>query len=111
MPGVAWTLLGGAILAEVIATSMLKSTEGFTRLWPTLACLLLYGGAFMLLAQSISHGMQVGIAYALWSAIGTTVIVAVGVTFLGEPISTLKVIGVALVVSGVVTLQLEGHQA
>lgn len=106
----AYLLLGAAILAEIVATSFLKFTEGFTRLWPTAACLLLYGLAFLCLAQSTSHGMQVGIAYALWSAIGTTVIVAVGITFLGEPISALKVIGVALVVCGVVTLNLAAGQ-
>jgi len=104
--GAAYLLLGGAITAEVLATSLLKFTDGFTRLWPTLACLLLYGVAFLFLAQSTSHGMQVGIAYALWSAIGTTVIVAVGITFLGEPISTPKIIGVTLVVAGVATLNL-----
>ncbi|MCV7054324.1 DMT family transporter [Mycolicibacterium gilvum] len=101
-----WLLLGGAIVAEVIATSLLKFTEGFTRLWPTLVCLLLYGIAFLFLAQSTAHGMQVGIAYALWSAIGTTAIVAVGVAFLGEPISMIKIIGVALVVAGVVILNI-----
>ncbi len=110
MPGVAWALLGGAIVAEVIATSLLKFTEGFTKLWPTVACLLLYGIAFVFLAQSTSRGMQVGIAYALWSAIGTTVIVTVGITFLDEPISVLKVAGIVLVVTGVVALQLSGGQ-
>lgn len=102
----AYLLLAGAISAEIVATSFLKFTDGFTRLWPTLACLLLYGLAFLFLAQSTAHGMQVGIAYALWSAIGTTVIVAVGITFLGEPISVLKVVGVAFVVAGVVALNL-----
>lgn len=103
-----YLLLICAILAEVVATSLLKLTQGFTRLWPTVGCLLLYGTAFLLLAQAISRGMQVGIAYALWSAIGTTVIVAVGIAFLGEPISMLKIVGVAFVVVGVVALNLAG---
>lgn len=109
MPAVAWMPLGGAIIAEIVATSLLKFTAGFTKQWPSSACLLLYGLAFMFLAQSTSHGMQVGIAYALWSAIGTTVIVAVGVTFLGEPISILKVTGIVLVVLGVIALQLSAR--
>ncbi len=106
---VGYLLLGGAILAEIVATSLLKFTEGFTRIWPTVGCLSLYGIAFFFLAQSITHGIQVGIAYALWSAIGTTVIVAVGVAFLGEPISAAKVAGIALVVTGVMTLNLAGN--
>ncbi len=104
-----YLLLGGAILAEVVATSLLKFTEGFTRIWPTAGCLFLYGIAFFFLAQSITNGMQVGIAYALWSAVGTTAIVAVGVAFLGEPISAAKIAGIALVVTGVLTLNLVGN--
>lgn len=97
-----------AIFAEVVATSLLKSTEGFTRLWPTVGCLVGYGIAFALLALSISHGMQTDVAYALWSAIGTAAIVLVAVLFLGSPISVMKVVGVGLIVVGVVTLNLAG---
>lgn len=84
-----------AIFAEVVATSLLKSTEGFTRLWPTVGCLVGYGIAFALLALSISHGMQTDVAYALWSAIGTAAIVLVAVLFLGSPISVMKVVASA----------------
>lgn len=106
----AYLFLCGAILAEVLATSLLKNTEGFTRLWPTLACVVLYGTAFLLLAKAVSRGMQVGVGYALWSAVGTTIIVGVGILFLGEPVSTPKVAGVLLVIAGVVTLNLAGGQ-
>jgi small multidrug resistance pump len=107
---VAYLLLCGAILAEVVATSLLKSTEGFTRLWPTLACVVLYGSAFLLLAKSVSRGMQVGVGYALWSAVGTTIIVVVGILFLEEPASTPKVVGIVLVIAGVITLNLTSAQ-
>lgn len=107
-PIVAYVFLAAAIFFEIIATSLIKSTAGFTRLWPTLGCLCLYGVAFFLLAQAISRGMQVGVSYALWSALGTTIVVAVGVVFFGEPLSTLKIFGVALVVLGVVALNLAG---
>lgn len=102
----AYLLLAGAILSEVVATSLLKSTAGFTRLWPTLACLVGYTVSFVLLAQSIQRGMQVGVGYAIWSALGTTLIVAIGVLFLDEPVSAAKILGVALVVAGVVLLNL-----
>jgi small multidrug resistance pump len=105
---VAYLFLFVAIFAEVIATSLLKSTDGFTRLWPTLVCLLGYGISFALLALSISRGMQTDVAYALWSAIGTAVIVLIAVVFLGSPLSAAKIVGVALIVAGVVTLNLGG---
>lgn len=97
-----------AILAEVIATSLLKSTEGFTRLWPTVICLIGYAVSFALLAVSISRGMQTDVAYALWSAIGTALIVLIAALFLGSPISLTKVVGVGLIIAGVVTLNLTG---
>ncbi|GAA4543077.1 DMT family transporter [Mycobacterium paraffinicum] len=103
-----YALLLCAILAEVAATSLLKSTEGFTRLWPTVICLTGYAISFALLALSISRGMQTDVAYALWSAIGTALIVLIAVLFLGSTISVAKIIGVGLIVAGVVTLNLSG---
>ena len=97
-----------AIFAEVIATSLLKSTEGFTRLWPTVICLVGYAVSFALLAVSISRGMQTDVAYALWSAIGTATIVLIAVLFLGSSLSVTKVVGVGLIIAGVVTLNLAG---
>jgi small multidrug resistance pump len=104
----AYLLLAVAIVAEVIATTLLKSTEGFTRLWPTVACLSGYAVAFAFMAMAIARGMQVDVAYAVWSALGTTAIVILAVMFLGSPISVAKVVGVVLVVSGVITLNLAG---
>lgn len=104
----AYLFLLVAIFAEVAATSLLKSTDGFSRLWPTVICLLGYAVSFALLALSISRGMQTDVAYALWSAIGTAVIVFIAVTFLGSPLSAAKLIGVGLIISGVVTLNLGG---
>jgi small multidrug resistance pump len=95
-----------AIFAEVVATSLLKSTEGFTRLWPTVICLVGYTVSFALLAFSISRGMQTDVAYALWSAIGTAAIVLIAVLFLGSPLSVAKVAGVGLIIAGVITLNL-----
>jgi small multidrug resistance pump len=103
-----YLLLFCAIFAEVIATSLLKSTEGFSRLWPTVVCLVGYAVSFALLALSIARGMQTDVAYALWSAIGTALIVLIAVLFLGSPISATKVVGVGLIIAGVVTLNLTG---
>ncbi|KZS71492.1 multidrug transporter [Mycobacterium kansasii] len=104
----AYLFLFCAIFAEVVATSLLKSTEGFTRLWPTVVCLSGYAVAFALLALSIARGMQTDVAYALWSAIGTAAIVLIAVLFLGSQVSLAKVLGVGLIIGGVLTLNLAG---
>lgn len=96
-----------AIGAELVATSLLKYTEGFTRLFPTLFCLALYAVSFFGLSQAVKT-IPVGIAYALWSGLGTVAIVAIGAIFLGESLSLLKLAGVGLIVAGVVILNLGG---
>jgi small multidrug resistance pump len=103
-----YLLLFGAIFSEVMSTSLLKSTEGFTRLWPTVMSLLGYIVSFALLAWSIQRGMQTDLAYALWSAIGTAAIVLIAVLFLGSPLSVAKVVGIALIIAGVLTLNVTG---
>jgi small multidrug resistance pump len=103
----AWVFLGVAIALEVVATSLLKSTDGFTRLWPTVACLVGYAGAFYALTLSLRE-LQVGTAYAMWSGIGTAAIATIGVVFLHEPLTVTKVVGIVLVVAGVVVLNLGG---
>ncbi|MET0415267.1 MAG: multidrug efflux SMR transporter [Actinoplanes sp.] len=103
----AYLFLLGAIAAEVIGTSLLKATDGFTRLWPTVGSLAGYALSFVLLSQAVK-GVPVGVAYAMWSALGTAAIVAIGAVFLGEPLTVTKVVGVALIIAGVVTLNLGG---
>ncbi|MFY2556319.1 DMT family transporter [Corallococcus terminator] len=103
----AYLFLLGAIACEVVATSLLKSTQGFTRLWPTVGCLSGYAVAFALLAQAVKQ-VPVGVAYAMWSGLGTAAIVAIGVVFLDEPMSATKLLGVGLIIGGVVLLNLRG---
>ena len=103
----AYMFLMLAIAAEIFATSLMKSTEGFTRLWPTVICISGYALSLVALSQAVK-GVPVGIAYALWSALGTAAIVAIGAAFLGEPITMIKVVGIGLIIAGVVTLNLGG---
>lgn len=105
----AYVYLLAAIAAEILATSLMKATEGFTRLWPTVACLVGYAVSLVALSQAVK-GVPVGVAYALWSALGTAAIVAIGAAFLGEPLTLIKVAGISLIVAGVVTLNLGGAQ-
>ena len=94
-----------AIGVEVVGTSLLKSTDGFTRLYPTVGCLAAYMTSILLLAQIVKT-LPVGVVYAMWSGLGTVTIAAIAATFLGEPLTAAKVIGIALVVTGVVVLNL-----
>ncbi|WKU05938.1 multidrug efflux SMR transporter [Micromonospora sp. HUAS LYJ1] len=96
-----------AIGAEVAGTSLLKATQGFTRLWPTVGLAVAYLTAFGMLALAV-RDIPVGVAYAMWSGLGTAAIVAIGAAFLGEPLSLTKVVGVGLIIGGVVVLNLGG---
>jgi small multidrug resistance pump len=104
---VGYVYLALAIAVEVLGTSLLKSTEGFTRLWPSVLCLGSYGVAFVLLSQVVKS-VPVGVAYALWSGLGTVAIVAIGAMFLGEELNLTKILGIGLVVAGVVVLNVGG---
>ena len=94
-----------AIIAEVTATSSLKASRGFTRLLPSVVVIVGYGAAFYFLSLSLK-GIGVGVAYALWSGIGIVLLSVVGVVVFGEEIDLPAVIGFALIVAGVVVLNL-----
>ena len=102
-----YLMLAGAIAVEVAATSSLPRTQGFTQLVPTVAVLAGYALSFVLLAQVV-RTVPVGVAYAIWSAVGTVAIVLIGAAFLGQPLSVWQAAGVALVVIGVVLLHVGG---
>ncbi|MGP8302629.1 DMT family transporter [Streptomyces inhibens] len=102
-----YVTLAGAILSEILATTSMKYSDGFSRLWPSLGTALGYLLAFALLAQTLKS-MSVGTAYAIWSGAGTAVIAAIGIVFLGESAGALKILGVLLVLAGVVVLNLDG---
>ncbi|MFC7264483.1 MULTISPECIES: multidrug efflux SMR transporter [Streptomyces] len=102
-----YVLLAGAIAAEVGATTAMKYSEGFSKLWPSLVTCLGYVIAFALLAQTLKT-VSVGTAYAIWAGVGTAVIAAIGMMFLGEGLNAAKVAGIALIIGGVVLLNLGG---
>ncbi|WP_394435057.1 DMT family transporter [Streptomyces sp. SGAir0957] len=102
-----YVLLAGAIAAEVAATTAMKYSEGFSRLWPSLITVTGYVIAFALLAQTLKT-VQIGTAYAIWAGVGTAVIAAIGMIFLGEGLSVAKVAGIVFVIGGVVLLNLGG---
>ena len=102
-----YVMLVCAIAAEVIATSLLPRTAGFTRLWPTVAVLGSYGLSFTLLAQVV-RSLPIGIAYAIWAGLGTLFVLAIGVFLLHQSLSAWQFAGILLVVVGVVLINLGG---
>ena len=100
-----WVLLGFAIISEVIATSSLKSTEGFTKLWPSLLVLLGYSAAFYFLSLTLDT-IPIGVAYAVWSGIGVAGIALVSVLFFDQRLDAGALIGMGLIVAGVIVLRL-----
>ena len=95
-----WILLSIAIVSEVIATSCLKATEGFTRLWPSLVVIVGYLLAFYFLSLMLKT-IPVGVAYAIWSGVGVVLIALSGWLFLGQSLDIPAVIGLSLIVAGV----------
>ncbi|MDX3657588.1 multidrug efflux SMR transporter [Streptomyces sp. ID05-26A] len=103
---VLYLYLAAAIVAEIAATVSLKLSEGFTRLWPSVIVVLGYAIAFTALSRALKLGMPVGVAYAVWSAIGVASVAIIGWKFLGETLNPTMVIGLVLIIGGVVTLEL-----
>lgn len=101
----AFVYLAVAILAEVVATSALKATDGFTRLWPSLLVVGGYALAFYMLSL-VLRSIPVGIAYALWAGLGIVLVALVGLLVYGQRPDLPAVIGIGLIVAGVVTIQL-----
>ncbi|MFC5146588.1 DMT family transporter [Streptomyces aureoversilis] len=102
-----YVTLAGAILAEILATTAMKLSDGFSKLWPSVGTVAGYLVAFALLAQTLKT-MNVGTAYAIWSGAGTAVVAAIGMLFLGEAVNAARIGGVLLVIAGVVVLNLGG---
>jgi small multidrug resistance pump len=94
-----------AILAEVIGTSALKASEGFSRLLPSVVVIAGYGTAFYFLSLTLKH-MPVGIAYAVWSGVGTVLITLIGVLAFRQKIDLAGMLGIALIIAGVLVLNL-----
>lgn len=101
--GLIW--LAVAISAEVLATSFLKATEGFTRTIPTIMVLLSYGFSFYCLSQTIKT-VPTGIAYAIWSGAGIVAINLLAWVFFKQKLDLPAAIGIAFILVGVMCIQL-----
>jgi small multidrug resistance pump len=100
-----WITLSLAIMAEVVATSALKSSEGFTRLMPAVVVVAGYGLAIYLLSLVLKT-IPVGVAYAIWSGLGVVLITLVAWVVHGQRIDLPGLLGMGMIVAGVVVLNL-----
>jgi len=103
-----WLLLLLAVSAEIVGTSCLKLTQGFSRPLPTVVVLGAYAIAFLLLSRVVET-IPLGITYALWSGIGIVAIVLVGLLAYKQIPTPGQLIGMGLIAAGVVLVNLQGH--
>jgi len=100
-----YLLLGIAIVSEVIATSALRASDGFTRLIPSVTVVIGYALAFLFLSMTLKT-IPVGIAYAIWSGLGIVLISVVAYFVYGQTLDIPAIIGMALILAGVLVLNL-----
>jgi small multidrug resistance pump len=102
-----WIYLLIAILTEVVGTTMMKVSQGLTRLVPSVLMFLLYGISFVFMALALKK-IEVSTAYAIWSGLGTALIGVIGIIWFRESFNFPKLMGLALVIGGVILINLKG---
>ncbi len=99
----AWFFLSGAILFEVAGTTCMKLSKGFTEWVPSAMMFALYGCAFFLNTIA-TKSIDLSVAYAIWSGVGTALTAAIGIFYFKEPAGTMKMVSLSLIVIGVMGL-------
>ncbi len=105
-----WFYLAIAIVAEVIATSALKASDGFSRLIPAVVVVIGYAIAFVCLSLTL-RSIPVGVAYAIWSGAGIVLISLVGYFVFSQALDAAALVGMALIVAGVLVINLFSRTA
>jgi small multidrug resistance pump len=102
-----WIYLLIAILTEVVGTTLMKVSQGLTRLIPSIFMFILYGISFVFMALALKK-IEVSTAYAIWSGLGTALIALIGIVWFRESINFPKLAGIVLIIGGVLLLNLKG---
>lgn len=102
-----YLLLAISIISEVFASSLLKATDGFRRLLPTVGVAVGYSIAFYALSLTLKT-LPLGTAYAIWAGVGTALTALAGALFYKESLNKKKILGLLLVIGGVVLLNIGG---
>jgi small multidrug resistance pump len=100
-----WFYLAMAILLEVMGTTCMKLSQGFTKALPSLMVFILYGACFAFMIMALKK-IELGIAYAIWSGVGTALIAIIGMMWFAESVAPLKIVSIAFIIIGVVGLHL-----
>jgi small multidrug resistance pump len=103
----AWTYLAAAIASEVLGTVFLRETDGFTKPVPSIFVLATFALSLWLTALALRQ-LEISLAYAVWAGVGTAAVAVIGMAMLGESVNALKLASIALVIGGVVGLNLSG---
>lgn len=100
-----YVYLFAAVVAETIATTALQASQQFTRLWPSVTVVVGYAISFYLLSLTLRY-MPVGVMYAMWSGLGIVLIAMIGWLVFSQRLDLPAVIGMAMIVGGIVVIQL-----
>ena len=103
-----WLALAGAIIVEVVATLSLRASDGFRKKAWIAPIVVGYLLSFYLLYVSLGLGMPVGIAYGVWSACGVALVAVFARVLFQEPLTLMMVCGIALIIGGVLTIEMVG---
>ena len=101
-----WALLTAAIALEVVGTVFLRISDGFTKLIPAAIVIVAYTASFVLLSWILRTGVPIGIVYAIWSAVGVTIVTLLGMALFDDKISLVSGLGIVIVIVGVVLVEL-----
>ncbi|WP_109467752.1 DMT family transporter [Albibacillus kandeliae] len=101
----AWIYLVVAGLLEVVWSLLMKQSDGFTRLWPSIGTLVFMIGSFGLLALAM-RSLPLGTAYTIWTGIGAIGAFGVGIAVLGEQVTPMRVAAAALIICGLILMKL-----
>jgi small multidrug resistance pump len=106
----AYVFLLIAIVSEVTASTALRATEGFTKLWPSVITVVAYVVSFYALAQTLIH-IKLGIAYSIWSGIGIILVTLLGFFIYKQKLDWPAIAGIILIIIGVIVIQLFSEEA
>lgn len=100
-----WLFLVVAVVAEVIATSALKASNGFSRLWPSVLVAVGYGCAFYFLSLTLRY-LPLGVAYAVWAGLGVVLTTLIGWALFQQKLDAAALIGIAFILAGVLVMNM-----
>lgn len=102
-----WTYLVLGIIFEVVGTTSMKLSQGFTRILPSIGIFVFYGFSFVFVTLSLKK-LDVSMVYAIWAGTGTMLITIIGIIYFKEPATMLKAVSIVLIILGVAGLRVSG---